>query len=506
MDIVERSESGPVLTGFTLADLQAGQHGSIDRRYVRGLLRNAELPALRRWRSRVGQRLEEFSTQRFVRNRPEPFLPRDGTSPLGIPGLHCALATWLEAHGEEKASPEQWHNRISNLNKKGLREEEVELSCLLDSLRKQQDCGDRAAVTGDEIASTLNYSALRLSVLPVIHPTDNQLKFESVPSNAEVKRIKPKLRAGELSKPQLRDRVLGYWVDAFDWDDLLDTGRRWMAFTHRGEPVVPHGKPSGLCANYEEAVKLANNHAQKIFPKLSAKGKWSHFRLTGGEQYREWVVTLPYYPDSFFSDHFHCRNLLLHVRCDIRTGVTGERVLLLQEVQSDWAQEARRFLQGRELSEPVAVPPWLKEWPALALKLMLLHAAQQGVTALAWAHGTVQVERYKGAGGEAGLLRLYDYTLPAEAIRIMRSYGRRCESIEVYQPVNYYIEPAETGYEVRDEDRKLLGAVANWEDAKQLLPDGARHELKAMHGVKLDETLRQAVLANGFYAWGQGIG
>lgn len=505
VDIVDVSGNAPLLTGFTLADLQAGHCGSIAQREVNQLLQNVEHKTLRRWLSKLRFHLLEFGSQRFVRNLPESFLPKDGVSPLGIQGLHCALATWLNGRGKEKASLEQWYSRIGNLTNKGLREEEVESSRLLGLLKEKRDCDSSVTVTGEEVSSCLNYDALRLSVLPVTHKTSSQLKFERVPSDAKIKRIKPKLRAGVLSTPQWRDRVLGYWVDALDWDDLLDTGRGWIAFTHRGEPVVPYGKTSGLCASYEEAVKQANHHAQNIFPKLTAKGKWSNYRLTGGEEYREWVITLPYYPSGFFSSHFNCRNLLLHVRCDIREGLLGERVLVLQEVQSDWAQKARRFLKGGDLAEEVPLPPWLKEWSALALKLMLLHAAKKGATALAWTQGKVQVERYKGMGGEAGLLQLYDRTLPKEATRIMHCYGKRCETIEVLQPANFYIEPAEIGYEVWDEEHKLLGAADNWGDAQKLLPASAREELKAMHGIKLDEALRQAILANGFYAWGNGI-
>ena len=278
-----------------------------------------------------------------------------------------------------------------------------------------------------------------------------------------------------------------------------------MAFTHRGQPIVSHDKPSGLHNTHEEAQSLANSHAQKVFPKLTAKGRWSHLRLTGGEQYREWLVTLPYYAPSYFSSHFAHRNVLLHVRCDMREDANGGRVLVLHEVQSDWAQQARRALRaGNIASEPMPIPPWLQEWPALALKLMLLHAAQQGAVALAWTQGDVQVERYYGLG-KTGLLELYDRTLPAEAARILRPYGKQCERIEVFLPVNFYIEPADIGYKVLDENGALLGTATTWEEAQKLLPDGAHEILKPMHGIRLDEALRGALLRNGFYAWGAGI-
>jgi hypothetical protein len=159
---------------------------------------------------------------------------------------------------------------------------------------------------------------------------------------------------------------------------------------------------------------------------------------------------------------------------------------------------------GLVSADPIPTPPWLQEWPALALKLMLLHAAHQGATALAWTPGKVQVERYRGLG-EAGLRELYDRTLPAEANRLFRPFGRKCETVEVFQAVNFYIEPAEIGYEVFDDEERLVGRAATWEEAQALLPDGAHEVLKPMHGLQLDADLRDRLLATGFYAWGGGI-
>jgi len=501
VDIVDGSEPVQTLTGLTLADLLAGNHGSLSPMLVRELLLHVEGTPARRWLNGVEEQLQRFSRKRALRNTPEPFLPPDTTSPLWVRGLHCALRGWLEAHGREEASVAQWSGRLENLASKGLRADEMACSGLLESLLNEE----APVVTGDAILEGLNYHALRLSVVPVIHPAGSQIEFVTVPANASVKRIKPKLKGRLVTQPQSRDRVLGYWVDVVEWADLLGPQQGWMAFTHRGQPIVFRRKSSGLCATHAEAQALARGHAEQVFPKLTAKGLWSEFRLTGGEQYREWLVTLPHYPPSFFSSHFEHRNVLLHVRCDMRDGPEGDRVLVLHEVQSDWAQQARRALKSKaDAADPVPVPPWLHEWPALALKLMLLHAAQRGASALAWTPGKVQVERYRGLGA-AGLLALYDRTLPTEATRLLRPYGRKCETVEVFQPTNFYIEPADIGYEVFDDEKHSVGQAASWEEAQALLPDGAHEVLKPMHAVRLDADLRHRLLATGFYAWGGGI-
>ncbi|MDX8386149.1 MAG: hypothetical protein R8M11_06500, partial [Gallionella sp.] len=77
--------------------------------------------------------------------------------------------------------------------------------------------------------------------------------------------------------------------------------------------------------------------------------------------------------------------------------------------------------------------------------------------------------------------------------------------VEVFQPMNFYIEPAEVGYKVLNEEKSLIGTAQTWKEAQALLPDGAREVLKPMHGIKLDEELRKSILENGFYAWGNGI-
>jgi hypothetical protein len=79
----------------------------------------------------------------------------------------------------------------------------------------------------------------------------------------------------------------------------------------------------------ETAAALAASHAKLNFPKRVALGRFSGYAWTGGEAYREWLITLPHYPASYLSGHFEIRNVLVHVRCDVRDGADGERVLLV---------------------------------------------------------------------------------------------------------------------------------------------------------------------------------
>lgn len=485
------------LTGVTLGGFMGGSHQTLAAQDAQKLQSYISGLPSRLWLKTVAEHLHKFSQQQALRNVPEPFLPAKSDSPLGIPHLHSALFDWIKEHGKETMSTKQWYGRISNLSSRGLKEEETMFSGLFSWFASESE----TRLSGNALLDKLNYDDLRINVLPVIRPTSAQIEFTTVVPGRNIKRIKPKIKPGPVTKLQWHDRALGYCVDAVEWNDLLGTKQGWMAFTHKGKAITAKARPSGFCQTHQEALNLANLHAKQFYPKLTSEGDWSQHRLTGGEHYREWLVTLPYYPESFYSSHFKHRNVLLHVRCDMREDADGKRIMVMQEVQSDWAQEARRILVEESYSGEISRPPWLQEWPALALKLMLLHAINKGAAALAWTTGAVQVGRYRGLGG-AGLRRLYDRTLPDEANRILRPYKKQCKIVEVFQPTNFYIEPAEIGYKVFDKDKLLIRQVKTWEEAQAMLPDGSHEELIPMHGVELDETMYENQQLMHLCAWG----
>ena len=141
-------------------------------------------------------------------------------------------------------------------------------------------------------------------------------------------------------------------------------------------------------------------------------------------------------------DHGHygdTPNVLAHVRFNERTGPNGERVLFIEEVQSDWHQAGREkgyagisadaleaeykvdleaFYSGKgskseaewtRLSERVreydereskrrkGVPeaPFKTAWEKLSFRRMVRWAAENGFDTVAWTTGVQQVERYE---------------------------------------------------------------------------------------------------------------
>lgn len=501
IDIVDMPGNSNTLTGATLADLRRGDYAGLPRPQVKSLLWHTHQPLGQRWLTKVEGFLERKGLRRAVRNIPPEFLAGNNDNPLGITGLHLSLVDWLIKNANDGAPIDQWARRIKNLEKNGLRAHEWEYCGFSEFAGRSES----ETLNGQQIANSLTYDGLRLSILLVLQQAGRHTRFVSAHQDVATKRIKPKLIKRVPSKPQFRDRTLGYWIDVLDWDDLLGPQRGWIAFTHRGKPIITANQPSGLCQTPEDAMELADADASIIMPRMSTRGKWPQHRLTGGENYREWLVTLPEFRPSYFSPHFDYRNILCHVRCDVREDQLGNRLLFLEEVQSDWAKEVRQSEQRGDIW-PDIVPkhPWLKEWPSLAIKLMLLHAARNDLDGLAWTPGSVHIRRW-GRLGERALLKLYDQMLPKALNQALRPYQRNCESIDVYLPVNFHIEPEESGYIVTDAEDNVLGTADTWEGANQLLPDGAHEKLTTMHGVRLDECLRRNILENGFPAWGNGI-
>jgi hypothetical protein len=197
---------------------------------------------------------------------------------------------------------------------------------------------------------------------------------------------------------------------------------------------------------------------------------------------------------QFKSSHFDQPNVLAHARVKDRTLPNGERVLFVEEIQSDWHQagrsrgyksaeaEAARKQESeqveRQLQEtPRGTPEWgqllgrrtalhmegqgvpdapfkkTDEWMGLAWRRLIDEAVEGGYDRVAWTTGDQQVTRYKDALTKAADEIAYN---PADGHFTAKKGG------EVVHTGNY--------------DSRALDAVVGKEGARQLLetaPDGA---------------------------------
>lgn len=86
--------------------------------------------------------------------------------------------------------------------------------------------------------------------------------------------------------------------------------------------------------------------------------KYSNYKTDGGENYREVLFTLPVSETPYKSSHWDQANVLAHTRLQDFTDADGKKVLLIEEIQSDWHQEGRK--KGYK-TEQVEKPKELKQ-------------------------------------------------------------------------------------------------------------------------------------------------
>jgi len=232
----------------------------------------------------------------------------------------------------------------------------------------------------------------------------------------------------------------------------------------------------------EYLKEVGENRSVKEIAEEASNTQFSEYTLPGGENYREVLLTLPErrglvddrtpiqtakdlfgdnieniyqlnldqrdilqreldkqykqgekrLADSFTGGHFEEPNVLAHMRLNDRTGPNGERILFIEEIQSDWHQKGRKHgyksakgLTAKRAADPnfylvsrdgefidsvnatseaeainvvsqggVADAPLKKTWHEMAFRRVARMAAEEGYDAIAWTPGKMQAERY----------------------------------------------------------------------------------------------------------------
>uniref|UniRef100_A0A6M3XDY4 Putative poly(ADP-ribose) polymerase n=1 Tax=viral metagenome TaxID=1070528 RepID=A0A6M3XDY4_9ZZZZ len=241
-----------------------------------------------------------------------------------------------------------------------------------------------------------------------------------------------------------------------------------------------------------DTVQDAKDAAEEIHtPYAVGSTKFSQYQVPGGESYKELLLTMPAresannidakknvddfwsrmeakYGDSprtalilklndseraerrnlvasfqasspeYKSAHWDEPGVLVHIRMNDRVGPKGEKILFLEEIQSDAHQEGRKkgyktgeLPKGWAVKNTGGLNPWVvtdaggnetryrgptkkvaienatesavpnmpfkKTWPLLAIKRMVRFASENGYDSIAWTPGVAQVQRYEDA-------------------------------------------------------------------------------------------------------------
>ena len=281
----------------------------------------------------------------------------------------------------------------------------------------------------------------------------------------------------EQASPDDRYQLTSDYVDKMSdeyqvlWDD---EEKSYLTYDPNGEPMhntggdlVKHGDPDGAMDDLKFLLEQDANRMSdgELLEVLGRENKFTpgeptqygEYQLPGAEpgSYREMVLRLPEGDNQTYqSSHWNEPNVLAHVRFNDRTGPNGEKILFVEEVQSDWHREGRERGYAGEAGKPKAgilkpvkndhyflydkdknilgkfdtvkqaeeraismgfefVPdvtfnfstrklkpsdipdaPFKTSWHELAMKRMLRHAAENGYDKLAWIDGEETAFRY----------------------------------------------------------------------------------------------------------------
>jgi hypothetical protein len=108
-----------------------------------------------------------------------------------------------------------------------------------------------------------------------------------------------------------------------------------------------------LARELSDEMDVLYDRQQRLDKVVEDPTKYGQYTIPNGQNYREILLRLPQKEgEQFQSGHFEEPNILAHMRIADRTGPNGEKILHLEELQSDWHQKGRK--QGyKEAKEPV---------------------------------------------------------------------------------------------------------------------------------------------------------
>jgi hypothetical protein len=140
--------------------------------------------------------------------------------------------------------------------------------------------------------------------------------------------------------PAIREKVFGKLPD----EQLIPIAKE-MAYEQAYEELRDDGLSRSMAEQVAEDV--SNENYQQFLDKLHRQGGAAYhqeFTIPGGENYREMLIKTPEGGEQFGgnSNHFGGEpGVLASMRLKDRTGPNGEKLLHLEELQSDWHQQGR---------------------------------------------------------------------------------------------------------------------------------------------------------------------
>ncbi|HHO58635.1 MAG TPA: hypothetical protein ENJ64_00230 [Thiotrichales bacterium] len=425
--------------------------------------------------------------------------------------LYSLLQQRLKKLPLQRASAHQWLATINNLKKNGVREEEITWSGLPRFLQEHH-AGQHISKAQILRRLTGNRTKIELSIEQV-WGENGGLGFTEVAQRMRhqaVYRAALKLDKHCLCILRYIDKASNYRVGVIKTlsnDHEMALNKYWFALDPYGR-AISNGA-SLFFDNSFDAKTAADRHAREHLGMRSGARhctSFDHLTLFGGDDYREWFVSLPEHQRIYFGPHYYDHNLLAHIRTTTRTDEAGNKLLFIEEVQSDWHQAGKRHGYDNSSWGRIANAPFKKEWPVLAMKLMLIHASQNGFSGIAWSTGDVQEMRYRRY--LQPVRQYYDRQIPLALNKLGKAFDCRVESTHINTRDPWLnLERTKGKWRVADSEGKFKTRARynSRDEAMQVISRHCRAIDLCVPVFYINEKLRRQIAENGLPLYGHCI-
>lgn len=442
VDIVyrRRDDEGNLKRGWTEYDYEFSGY-TLDTVRFASDWSEEDKEALSRWIQQDDQRRHIETARRRLTENQQQLSVKLYSSPQHLYSLLQHRLTNLPL---QHAMADQWLATINNYKQSGVREEEIHWSGLPQYLQRQSP---DTLISKKQIMENLNGKNVRIELsVEQVWGENGGLSFKEVAQRMQhqaVYRAALKLDENCLCILRYVDSGCNYRVGVIKTllnNHHMALNKYWFALDPYGRAITNTKTVNGsdgnnTCLFFEnsfDAKSAADEHAREHFGMRSGAKKHTHFdhlTLVGGNDYREWFVSLPDHQRIFFGKHFYDHNILAHIRTTTRTDTAGRKILFIEEVQSDWHQSGKRNGYDNSSWGQVANAPFKKDWPVLAVKLMLIQASQNGFAGIAWSMGNVQEMRYMSF--LQPIKKYYDKEIPEALNRLGKTFSCKVETTQI---------------------------------------------------------------------------
>jgi hypothetical protein len=353
--------------------------------------------------------------------------------------LWSPLRRLLAASGQTKGSPAQWLGVVRNLQNKGVSAAEIEWSRINRYLTSRPALQLHLNELLDFLADAPPCElVLQRHITNEFAPV---ILFEKMELPAEFPPETIRRGRREIHVLHYKERSFGLciWLHVEIEPGIFGRHRYWSFSVPSGRKHLPSFKRGKQFYSASEAVTYAKaviaRMAQDFVGPAQSRNRFTRYALPNGDHYTEWLITAPNLLEGYWGPHFEIKNLIAHVRTTERTTPDGLRLLVLEEIQSDWNQELRKAIldrKARELPDYVddifdmidmpPLNPYQHHWLDAALRMMLTLAAHQGFDGVAWLPGQLHAERFYWANAN-GLKAFYDRIVPTAVEKLAKSLG-----------------------------------------------------------------------------------